>query len=957
MKNKFHKTSIRVLLVVLVLFTFTLSGCVRRSEETYFLRSIQGEYTMKFAKGDSEVYVTQNIELDNNFLGADVSWSSNKPNIISNTGVVTLPENDEEVTLTATFSVDNKKVTRKYTLKVISEESIKNLHYNDAYNKVLLLETKNNESTYESAKESLELVSEAHQGFNDLNNRFLVQKTVYYLGIKVREFINFPTTEKHTEINEMLATLPANNETALRIRTQIDNLESEIEAGNQLLVAINNKTTENYNTAKTKIEALTVSQTKQSLTTIINIIEAYLDDITLLETNTIDQTNLEDMVIRNLNNSLLNETDYALLKNLYHTNQKRILNNLGDLGYSYVKGKIQDYENEVILQRLDHTKENNQKLLNYEVVVDNLVVNYEGLLIDEIKAQHKITQLIHYLTEEALEAAKTANNLVASGTVKAANISIINEYENVVNINEDILTLEDIVSKTLNVESFKTTYGEINNTLNAITLEDNQTWLNARMVPYIAMNNVIAEAEDILTIPLAYDNTDTHPIVLKVNNAKRLNNDEALKDYAVFKQELASLIDQNVILRLKEISILQGKELKDSSILMGQLLGQTNNKHYDVQMLRAQKSNLDSSIRLDKSSLVVIRILIIFIVIVLFLVSQAITSDYADKKGYTGLVVDLISLIPIGGWYYFYKKEKRRNVSKEGFKQIYHPKEIIGKILTYSQIVIISVIVIVPIIYIFGMAFSDLKTDVPNTIWPRNPNVNSFKYLFKETKFGTWWVNTVLIAFVNMIIGTVLITGASYVFARFKFKGKKAGLLTILVLQSFPSFMGLIAMYVLFWKFGLLGRPLALTILYIGGGIPGNIWLIKGFLDQIPRDLDESAMIDGANKLQIFFKIIIPLAIPILTFVAVNLFMAPWMDYMLPGYLLNIPKIGAPADYDITQQWTLAVGLFKLIKDPYTLHYSAFAAGALIVGIPITLLYMFFQKYLIEGIMAGATKG
>ncbi len=957
MKHKFHKISIRLLLVVLVLFTFTLSGCVRRSEGTYFLRSIQGEYTIKFAPGDSEVYVTQNIELDNNFLGADISWSSNKPNIISNTGVVMLPEDDEEVTLTAVFSVDSKKVTRKYTLKVISEESIENLHYNDAYNKVLLLETKNNESTYESAKESFLLVSEDHQGFSDLKNRFLIQETVHYLGIKVREFVNFPTTEKYTEINGMLATLPANNETAQRIRTQIDNLELEIEAGNKLLVAINNKTNENYNIAKDKIDALTVSQTKQSLTTIINIVKAYLDDITLLEGNTINQANLEDMIIRNLNNSLLNEADYTVLKNLYNANQKRIFNNLDNKGYSYVKEKIQSYEAEIILQRLDHTKENNKKLLNYEAVINNLVINYEGELLDEIKAQHKIAQLIHYLTIETLEAAKTANNLVVSSAVKEANLLIINEYERVVNINKDILSLEDIVSKTLNVETFKTTYEAINNTLSSITLEDNQTWFNARMIPYIAMNNVIKEAEEILTIPLAYDNTDTHPIVLKVNNAKRLNNDEALKDYVVFKKELASLIDQNVILRLQEISHLEGKELKDSSILMGQLLGQTSNKHYDVQMLRAQKADLDSSIRLSKTTGVVVRIVVIFIVLVLFLVSQAVTSDYADKKGYTGLIVDLIALIPIGGWYYFYKRENRRNVSKEGFKQIYHPKEIVGKFLTYAQIVIISVVVIVPIIYIFGMAFSDLKTDVPNTIWPKNPNINSFKYLFKETKFGTWWVNTVLIAIVNMIVGTVLITGASYVFARFKFKGKKAGLLTILVLQSFPSFMGLIAMYVLFWKFGLLGRPLALTILYIGGGIPGSIWLIKGFLDQIPRDLDESAMIDGANKLQIFFKIIIPLAVPILTFVAVNLFMAPWMDYMLPGYLLNIPKIGAPADYDITQQWTLAVGLFKLIKDPFTLHYSAFAAGALIVGIPITLLYMFFQKYLIEGIMAGATKG
>ena len=151
-------------------------------------------------------------------------------------------------------------------------------------------------------------------------------------------------------------------------------------------------------------------------------------------------------------------------------------------------------------------------------------------------------------------------------------------------------------------------------------------------------------------------------------------------------------------------------------------------------------------------------------------------------------------------------------------------------------------------------------------------------------------------------------------------KVKKAGLLTILVLQAFPSFMGLIAMYVLFWKFGLLGQPLYLTILYIGGAIPGNLWLIKGFLSQIPRDLDESAMIDGASKLKIFIHIILPLSVPILTFVAVSMFMAPWMDYMLPGYLLNVPAPGNSLD-KVQEQWTLAVGIFSFINGQYDLNY------------------------------------
>ncbi|MDY0276834.1 MAG: ABC transporter permease subunit [Acholeplasma sp.] len=348
-----------------------------------------------------------------------------------------------------------------------------------------------------------------------------------------------------------------------------------------------------------------------------------------------------------------------------------------------------------------------------------------------------------------------------------------------------------------------------------------------------------------------------------------------------------------------------------------------------------------------------------FIIMILILLNQGLTVDFAKKRDYEGWKYGIIGLIPIGSFFIINKicPPKKGNLTGRKLKDVFSFKNILGRILVQGEVALMAIIVIVPVIYIFGMAFSNLSTGIPNAIWPDKPSFAAFTRLFNETKFTTWYANTIKIAIINMIVGTLLITGASYVFARFKFKGKKAGLLTILVLQAFPSFMGLLAMYVLFWKFGLLGKPTALTILYIGGSIPGNLWLIKGFLDQIPKDLDESAMIDGASKVKIFVKIILPLAIPILTFVAVSMFMGPWMDYMLPGYLLNYRPVGAAPDYDIQQQWTLAVGIFNFINDNNSLDYSAFAAAALIVGMPIAVLYMVFQKYLIEGIMSGATKG
>ncbi|MCF7930896.1 MAG: sugar ABC transporter permease [Acholeplasmataceae bacterium] len=347
----------------------------------------------------------------------------------------------------------------------------------------------------------------------------------------------------------------------------------------------------------------------------------------------------------------------------------------------------------------------------------------------------------------------------------------------------------------------------------------------------------------------------------------------------------------------------------------------------------------------------------VYLIIISFLMHQGTVVDYAGKKGYTGVKVGLMGLIPVYGFIYYKNKPKKRNASKEAIREVFRFPNMLSRFFVYAEVTLVAVVVIVPVVYIFGMAFANIRTDIPNQIWPDQPTFEAFRYLFNETNFTTWYMNTLSIALINMFVGTFLITGAAYVFARFSFKGKKAGLLAILVLQAFPSFMGLIAMYVLFWKFGLLGQPRMLSILYIGGSIPGNLWLIKGFLSQIPKDLDESAMIDGASKFQIFIKIILPLAVPILTFVAVSMFMGPWMDYLLPGYLLRFSPAGAPTDYDITQQWTLAIGLFRFINDQTYRHYSAFAAGALLVGIPITILYMVFQRYLIEGIMAGATKG
>lgn len=280
---------------------------------------------------------------------------------------------------------------------------------------------------------------------------------------------------------------------------------------------------------------------------------------------------------------------------------------------------------------------------------------------------------------------------------------------------------------------------------------------------------------------------------------------------------------------------------------------------------------------------------------------------------------------------------KKRNVS---------PGNVIKTIFLYILLVFMAVVVIYPVLWIVGASFNPGTGLSSATMIPENATIAHYKRLFDETEFVRWYGNTLMIATLNMIAAVFLTTTTAYVFARFNFVGKKAGLLTILVLQMFPSFLGMIAIYMLFLNFGLLNQPLALVLIYATGQIPYNTWLVKGYLSGIPRTLDEAAMIDGANKIQIFTKIIYPLSKPIITFVAVTQFMAPWFDFILPRFLISSDS-----------KKTLAVGLYEMIAGNTNNNFTMFAAGAVLVALPITIIYMFLQRYLIEGVTAGANKG
>ncbi|MDR0525339.1 MAG: sugar ABC transporter permease [Spirochaetaceae bacterium] len=276
---------------------------------------------------------------------------------------------------------------------------------------------------------------------------------------------------------------------------------------------------------------------------------------------------------------------------------------------------------------------------------------------------------------------------------------------------------------------------------------------------------------------------------------------------------------------------------------------------------------------------------------------------------------------------------------------IYKGKKTLTIGLIYLEFIVVAIIVIYPLLWVVGSALNPVNSISRAQVIPENPTLDNFVKLFQKTKFPAWYKNTLYVSILTTIFTVLIHTATAFVFARFKFKGRKMGLLAVMILQMFPSFLGLTALYMVALNFGMLNNLYMLVIIYVSGGIPGNIWLVRGYMLNIPKSLDEAAFIDGASKIQLFYKVILPLSLPIVLFIAVGAFMGPWMDYMLPRYLINQ-----------NEKRTLAIGLFDMISGN-TNEFTTFCAGCVLVAIPITILYMVFQKFLLEGLVAGANKG
>ncbi len=267
--------------------------------------------------------------------------------------------------------------------------------------------------------------------------------------------------------------------------------------------------------------------------------------------------------------------------------------------------------------------------------------------------------------------------------------------------------------------------------------------------------------------------------------------------------------------------------------------------------------------------------------------------------------------------------------------------------LSYLVVLFMFTVILYPVLWIIGSSFNPGNSLSGSSIIPKNATLDHYRYLFSDNiDYVNWYLNSLKISILTMIFSVILVSLTAYSFSRYRFYGRKKGLMTFLVLQMIPNFAALIAIFVLALITKTINTHLALILLYVGGSIPMNTYLMKGYLDTIPKELDESARMDGAGHLRIFWQIIMPLAKPIVAVIALFTFIAPFGDFILARIILRSEE-----------KFTLAVGLYELISNQFGNEFTKFAAGSVLIAIPIAILFLAFQRYFVSGLTAGGTKG
>jgi arabinogalactan oligomer/maltooligosaccharide transport system permease protein len=273
------------------------------------------------------------------------------------------------------------------------------------------------------------------------------------------------------------------------------------------------------------------------------------------------------------------------------------------------------------------------------------------------------------------------------------------------------------------------------------------------------------------------------------------------------------------------------------------------------------------------------------------------------------------------------------------------------------------VVSLFPVVYVISSAFNRDNTLQGASLIPVHVTTNNFRDLlrnhvadqsggYSDAPYLHWVLNSMIVAGATALLTTMLGALAAYAFSRFRFKGRRLGMMTLLLIQMFPQTAAVAAIYLLVYNLGNiysvlgLNSVIAVIVVYLGGSMGVQAWLMKGFFDTIPTELDESARVDGATPAQIFWGIVLPLAMPVLAVIALISFVSTLNEYVIASAILQT-----------TQHYTLPLGLYQYIDQKYAEHWGPLAAGVLIAAVPVALLFTFLQRYIVQGLTGGAVKG
>lgn len=268
--------------------------------------------------------------------------------------------------------------------------------------------------------------------------------------------------------------------------------------------------------------------------------------------------------------------------------------------------------------------------------------------------------------------------------------------------------------------------------------------------------------------------------------------------------------------------------------------------------------------------------------------------------------------------------------------------------------VAVALFSLIPIVFVFSAALNPTGTLSSTSLLPEQGlSLGNVTQLFATTEFGSWYGNTLLIAFTAAAASVLISALAAYAFSRFRFRGRRVSLLALLLIQMFPQFLAIVAIYLIFtvvgdrWPQLGFNTGTGLILVYLGGAMGVNTWLMKGFFDTVPKELDESAVMDGASHAQVFFRILLPLVTPILAISGLLAFVGIVNEYLIASVFLTDPE-----------KQTLAVGLAAMVGDNNReANFGMFCAGTLLTAIPTVAVFGFLQRYIVHGLTAGAVKG